>query len=260
MSQKLVATAMTTIFLAACGGGGGDENTAVTPSPAAPISKAEGAYAGTFKSASFPNGAVQFVVLENDEVWGLYGTSSASGTIVYGVIQGQGKSDNGTFTVADGRDYFYTGQTGAGRLSAQYVAGASISGTFGANGQEAMVSATTAAAAPYSYNAPAAMSAISGAWSGTTLQGGAFTLQVSSSGSYTGNTQGCALSGTVTPRASGKNVFNMTLQFGSSPCALPGVTVNGIAVIQPQANGRNQLVVAGANSERTQGSALFATR
>jgi hypothetical protein len=41
----------------------------------------------------------------------------------------------------------------------------------------------------------------------------------------------------VTPQPSGKNVFNVPLNFGVSPCALPGQTASGVGVSYPLASG-----------------------
>ena len=50
-------------------------------------------------------------------------------------------------------------------------------------------------------------------------------------GAFTASSSlGCNFAGTVLPRPSGKNVFNVSLTFGPAPCALPGQAAAGIAV------------------------------
>ncbi len=257
MTKNLLALSLTVLAISACGGGGSDSNPAEPPQP---VTKAEGAYVGKFHSTAFPQGAIQVVVLENDDFWGLYGNANAAGDlVVYGIVQGQGKSDNGSFS-ATGRDYFYTGATSAGSVSAQYVAGTSISGTINAAGQNATFAVTTAAAMPYNYNSPANLAVLSGNWAGVTLQGAPFSLNIGNNGAYNGTSEGCAMSGTITPRTSGKNVFDVALRFGSAPCLLPNASIKGIALAIPLANGKTQLVAAGIDTARTIGSALFAVR
>jgi hypothetical protein len=42
---------------------------------------------------------------------------------------------------------------------------------------------------------------------------------------------GCHYSGFVTPRPSGKNVYNVSLTFAGAPCILAGQQVSGVAVV-----------------------------
>lgn len=73
------------------------------------------------------------------------------------------------------------------------------------------------------YDTPAMLSAISGSWSITELSGEDLALTVASSGAFTAaSSLGCNFSGTVRPRASGKNVYNVALTFGPAPCELTG--------------------------------------
>ena len=262
MTKNLLTLALSALFISACGGGGSDDGPSEPkpdPKPQ-PTTKAEGAYVGKLASAAFPQGAVQVVILENDEFWGLYGNPLPTGGIqVYGMVQGQGRSSAGVFT-ATGRDYFYNGAVGAGSVEARYEAGTRLSGTIKADGQTSTLEVTTAAAAPYDYHTPARLSAISGQWQGTTLQGAPFTLDIGSTGTYSGSSQGCAMSGTVTPRASGKNVFDISMRFGAAPCILPHVSVKGVAVLTPLNNGKTQLIATGIDATHAYGSALFAVR
>jgi hypothetical protein len=80
------------------------------------------------------------------------------------------------------------------------------------------ISASSVPASSFNYNTPANLSAIAGSWSGTTVGGQSGTLAVNSSGSFTGSIGGCAMTGQLTPRPSGKNVFNATVTFGGAPC------------------------------------------
>jgi hypothetical protein len=64
----------------------------------------------------------------------------------------------------------------------------------------------------------------------------------------------------VTPRASGKNVFNLELRFGPAPCELPGQNATGIAVAYPLASGQTQLLVTAVDGTRAYGAAAFGVR
>ena len=112
----------------------------------------------------------------------------------------------------------------------------------------------------YDYNIPASLSTIAGAWSVMSFYGGNVSINVSSSGSLTVQEGTCNGTGTVTPRASGKNVFNVTVTFGATGCALPGATTTGIAIAYPLSTGQTQIIAAITNSARTEGFAVFGIR
>jgi hypothetical protein len=93
------------------------------------------------------------------------------------------------------------------------------------------------------------------------LDGTTTVVSVSSSGAFTGNNSGCLISGSITPRTSGKNIFNVTVTAGTSPCLSPGATYTGIAVTYLIAGtSTRQLIVAGVNATRTAGNAFFGVR
>ena len=239
------------ITLAGCGGGGGD-----TPAPGA---TAEGVYGGTLTGSSSNN--FQMLVLENDEFWALYGTQSTSLFAVAGFLQGTGISNNGTYTSSNARDFGFNPAL-AGTANATYNATAkTIAGSVAASAGTVTFSGGPIAGSLYNYNTPALLSSVSGTWSLTALTGEGISLNVSSTGAFTANSAfGCTFSGTMTPRPSGKNVFNVSLTFGASPCVLAGQPASGIALVYPIATGRTQLIFAGTNTARTTGTAAFGTR
>jgi hypothetical protein len=93
------------------------------------------------------------------------------------------------------------------------------------------------------------------------LDGETATLTVASNGAIAGiSSLGCSFTGTITPRPSGKNVFNTTLTFGGAPCALPGQSASGIALAYPLANGMTQLLAGAATASGSTATAFFAQR
>jgi hypothetical protein len=96
-------------------------------------------------------------------------------------------------------------------------------------------------------------------WSGTTAGGQSGTLAVNTSGSFTGSIAGCAMTGQLTPRPSGKNVFNATVTFGGAPCLYPNTTVNGNAVNYAIIGG-SQLILVGTSTAGDAGTAFIARR
>lgn len=244
------------LVLAACGGGGtlGDID---LPPPATP--SAEGAYAGAL-SGSTTNNSFQMLVLDGGEYWVPYGTTTGDVFYLAGFIQGNGTSSNGSFSSSNGLD-FGASPPLADTVSATYVAGVSVKGTvtsaFGAVGFEG----SAADIAPYVYNTPAVPAAIAGNWTMSALDGSDVSVTIGASGAFTSVSEGCTSTGTVLPRPSGKNVFDVKVTAGASPCAVPGQAGHGIAVYSPLlGSSLTQLLVGLVSNDRSAGSAYVGTR
>lgn len=241
------------LFLVGCGGGGSSSST-----PAPVTSSGEGVYEGSISNGRIHN----TLVLENDQFFTLYGNAIAGGGLaVTGFIQGNGKSNNGNFTSTDLKDFFANGTVVSGSLSASYTAKTSLNGSV----TEGSSTVTFTGTSPlknslYVYEKAANLANIVGAWSLFDLQGSSTALNIVSNGAFTGTSNGCSFSGTLNPRASGKNVFDLALTFGAAPCRLAGQAANGIAVEYPLSNGTRQLLIAGTNATRTNGTALLGVR
>lgn len=246
---KAVVSAVVLAVVAACGGGGSSD-----PGPSA-----EGVYGGTLTGSSSRN--FQMIVLENDEFWAMYGTQTSTAFFVSGFLQGQGASSSGSFTSSNVRDFGFNPAL-AGTASATYDATAkTITGSVSATAGTVTFSGGPIPGSLYNYGAAASLATIVGTWSLTTLTGETVALTVASGGSFTARSSlGCNFSGSMAPRPSGKNVFNVALTFGASPCFLANQAASGIALAYPLASGRTQLLFAGTNGARTVGTAAFGTR
>lgn len=253
------------LSLAACGGGddgstsSGGSGTSGGNTPA-PAGTAEGVYAGTSTGGTGSN--FEAVVLENGDIWSLYGQNSGSTFYVYGFIQGTGTSNNGTFTANSIKD-FGSIPALAGSLSGTYsTAAKTFNGTVSyTNGVRANFSGGPITGATYDYNASPSLSAVTGRWTLTSLQGEGVSLNVNSNGTFTlQGTTGCTGSGTLSARSSGKNIFNISITFGGSPCALPNQTATGIAINYTLSTGQTQLIAAVTDSAHTVGTAVFGIR
>jgi len=245
--------------LAACGGGGGGDSDSGSPSPGAGPS-AEGVYGGTL-TYSFAS-HFQTLVLENDEFWAIYGENMGSIFYVYGFVRGQGSSNNGSFTANSVKDFGFS-PAKSGNLTATYnVNSGTISGSVAyGGGDQLQLSGGQVVGSLYEYDSPASLSLIAGSWNAETSIGTSALINVSSGGSLTlVDNVGCSGTGTITPRPSGKNVFNVTVTFGGAPCVLPGQTTSGIAIAYPLSTGQTQIIGAITNSARTQGVAVFGIR
>jgi hypothetical protein len=246
---------LATIQIAGCGGGGGGGATA-DPGPVP-----EGAYSGAITGSS-TSSAFQMLILDNSEYWAMYGNTSGGRFGVRGFLHGAGTFNNGSFTSSNMRDYGVSPAL-PGTVNATYRLGTSIQGTVAAAGQSQSVSfaGSPIAATTYNYSTPASISLIQGAWTLTALNGTSVSLTVAASGSFSGSSQGCSFTGSLKPRASGKNVFDMSITFGLAPCALPGQSGAGIGVTNVIAGTQTrQLIIAGVNAAKTEGTALFGTR
>lgn len=242
-------------LLSACGGGG---SAAATSPVVVAATSAQGVYEGTTSSGF----AINTLVLEDDQYWTIYGTQSGATLSLNGLVQGTGKSNNGSFSSTDLKDFFLTGEVNSGSLSATYVPGVSFSGTSSTSTGTQALSFTTKAMSStlYNYNTAPVLADITGAWTMNELSGALVNLNIAANGAFTGTSSGCSFSGTVTPRASGKNVFNVAINFGAAPCRLPNQAASGVAVDYLLSTGKRQLLLAGVNGPRTAGTVVFGSR
>lgn len=191
----------------------------------------------------------------------MYGTRTSTLFGVAGFVQGSGGSSNGNFTSSTTKDFGFSPAVAATTNASYNATAKTISGTVSANSQTVAFNGGPIAASLYDYNAAASLTTVSGSWTTTSLTGETIALSIATTGAFTATSSvGCRFSGTVAPRASGKNVFNVSLTFGTAPCALAGQTATGIATAYPVASGRTQLLVSVVDSTRTYGTAAFGTR
>ncbi len=246
--------AATLLALAGCGGGS-DDNAGGAGQPPS-WTKAEGVYVGTTSTGY----GLSLLVLENDVAWGMYTWNYQGSDYLIGFVQGAGVSYNGSFSITDGRDYqLLNDVTYKVTASGTYVPGVSIQGSVTDGSTALTFTATAAAVSGYDYHQPATLSAVAGTWPGFYSAGwDAGTVNVSATGAVSGATSsGCVYGGTVAPRASGKNVYDVSITFGPSPCALPGQLATGIAVIT---SGGRQLLVAATTASRAYGATFVGQR
>lgn len=248
MNLKLAAIAIASLaLLTACGGGGG--GSAVTGTP-------EGVYEGNTSTNSYFN----TIVLENNLYYTIYGTLSGNVFGVQGLIIGTGTANNGNFSSTNLKDFASNGTSVTGTLSASYVPNVNFNGSVSSGSSTVTFTAAPPANSNYNYNTATTPSNIVGAWSLTTLTGAPVSLTIASGGAYTATSSGCSFSGNFTPRASGKNVYDVSVNFGPSPCLLPNQSATAHAVEYRLANGQRQLIVAGTDVARNNATVLLGAR
>lgn len=234
-------------LLSACGGGGGAYDVNVS---------AEGVWTGTTSSGY----AIDVLVLENNQFWSMFGNRSGGALSVIGFDQGTGSVSGSTFK-GNLLEVLYTGATETGSITATTVANSSLNGSASySNGYTSTFNLAPPTSSTYNYNTAANLATIQGNWSGSLLSGSAATVAITSNGAITGTSSGCSFTGTATPRASGKNVFDASVTFGASPCALPNQTATGIALAYTTTANQTQLLVSVVNSAKTTGTIFFAHR
>ena len=255
--MKVLIACAVSLVLAGCGGGGSSMSSggAGTGGGGNTSGQAQGVYSGiTSNGYSFDT-----IVLPNDKIYAIYGTTSGNVLLLFGLISGQGTSGSGSYT-ASVSDFFYTGATNSGSLTASYVPGSSLNGTLTENGTAITFTGASLPASSFNYNTPASLSAISGTWTGTLLDGMTTTVTINSNGTVSGSSSGCSFSGTVAADSSNKNFFDVSLTFGGSPCALPNQTVSGVRVEYLLSDGVTHQLLSAGTSGSSAGTVFVATR
>jgi hypothetical protein len=222
LQYDLLAGLVCAVLVSGCGGGGGDSSSSV------PETSADGLWIGTMDSGSdliLVDEAITALVLDDGTYWVWY-----ANFYYEGLIRGTGTSQSGSFTSSSGRKW----STKSGghipyTLSASYIEKESLSGTFRDPfyGTQQMFTASYDPA----YELTPSLDAIAGTYSGTAAislgeyyaatdylyRRDAQTFTISESGAISATTDGCAFTGSVTPRASG-NVYNVAVSIQGTSC------------------------------------------
>ena len=196
------------------------------------------------------------LVLENNQFWSMYVDENSNS---FGLLQGQLSTSDGTCSSVNLRD-FGVYPVASGTASCGYNPGVSISGNTTFPGSASTFLNSIVSTDYFDYLKPASVSDIEGDWDIVGSDGLAASLTIASSGSFNGYaSNGCNFNGQLTPRASGKNVFDMSATFGPSPCALPNTSISGVAV-DLLSEGQTALMIGGVNSSRTAGGVYLGIR
>jgi hypothetical protein len=214
---------------------------------------AEGLYRSRLLGSG--NTDIDFLVVDGDEMYGVYGTAIASMFNTTSFVQGTGTSDGTTFTSTNLKD-FGGNPAQAASFTGTYTPGVSINGTVTTGVGPITVNATAVSSASFNYNTAAKLSDVAGTWRLTRKNKTNADVVISATGTISGTSaDGCTFSGTLAPRSSGKNVFNASITYGaSSSCEQPGTTMSGVAYsLLYNTGATRQLIIAATNTARTQG-------
>lgn len=205
------------VLLAGCSGGGGGSTTA---SSTTVVAAAEGQYNGTTDT----NRTFSTIVLDDGTFYAIY-TAAGFPNVPAGFIEGQGASNNGSFTATNARDYnFEANKLTISNLSASYRAKESIAGsvTPASGGASVTFSGTYDSV----YEQAPLLATLAGTY--TSILGTAVTI--GSDGAVSGADGDCMFSGTVSPRSKG-NVYNTSISYGANCDVVSGQTLTGVAVL-----------------------------
>jgi len=241
---RLLSIFFLAVSLSACSGGGSDNP---APPASASATSAEGLWNGTTNSGR----SVAGLVLNDGTYWFLY-TLIGNPSIVAGVVQGNGSSQNGLITSSNTKDF---NLEGLGILEASingsYVMKQSLSGTIAIvnNGGQS----TFATTYNTDYDIAPNTSLLAGTYTGSTATTGGVetvTVTLSAAGSISGSSlSGCAFTGSLSPRTSG-NAYDVSVIFAGGVCSNGTNTVNGVAFFEAATK---KLYSAALNSTRTNG-------
>jgi hypothetical protein len=221
---------------------------------------AEGAYGGNLTGSLFSNFIM--VVLEDATFWLAYGRPLVGPLAESGFIEGTGTSTSTThtFTSADAVDFGLVPPAPA-TITATYSTAPSISGSIVYDTATVLFDgASPITGTTYSYATPASMATVLGAWTLTSNAGVATPINIAASGTLSAtDASGCAFTGSIAPRASGKNVYNVSLTFGAT-CPVPNTAMTGIALALPIVGGKTELLLMAMDSTRGFGYGATGTR
>ena len=268
-NQSFVSGAALATLMAGCGGeagtgtpgadfGLGTSSTATTTTTTVPLTpgEAQGVFEGTASNGLYFN----TLVLDNDQYYTIYGTLAGGTFDVTGLLTGTGQSSNGGFTSADLKDFPAGGIPLLGTMSASYTPGEIFNEVVSRGGTAVTFPGMAPVNTRYVYNTPANLADISGAWTMTTMAGIPASLNIAADGTYTATSPECNFSGSMMPRASNKNVFDVTVTFGSAPCVLPNQAASGHAITYFLGNGNRQLLLAASDAARSVATVLAGVR
>ena len=220
-----------------------------------PNQSAEGLWTGATSNGY----QVNLLVLENNEYWTTVGQQSGNNFLVSAFDNG-GFIVNGANASSYFKEYFPNYSTLLGYGTGTVVTNALISGTtYTGSNSGVKVTFTPLPNSNYNYNKQADINEIVGNWSGTFLNGYSSNVSISGSGAINGTVATCSFSGTLKPRASGKNVFDFSITNGAG-CGVVGLVESGIGITYITNTGKRQLLAAGVDGTKTIGDMFFAQR
>lgn len=207
-----------------------------------PANNAEGFWLGV----SGTGYDLSVLILENGDFYNIFSSAGIAYGIDFGTLKASGTSLSGNIV----EYYIPTNTSYAGTVSGSFVTKSAITGSasFPTLGYSSAFSGQYAAG----YETPATASSIAGTYTGNYYTGAPVTMVVSSDGSVLGSSTNCSFSGTVKPRPSGKNVYNVSMTFTGTQCAPGSGVSSGVAVLNT-VGASSYIYTAGLNALKDNG-------
>ena len=217
--KNYAAIAAITCTLLGCGGGNGGGN-----DPNATANPAQGIWNGSFRESNGNTTDLTFVVLENGDLWGIQATEAThSGGIMHGKLE----ASNGAFTYT--MRMYFSDKTAISNPSASgtYTARQALNFT----GSEPVQTSYNEA-----YEAKASLRNLAGTYTGNAMSKNNVVtdldVTINEDGEISGgDASACFVLGQATPRASGKNVFDVTLHAQGQDCPSGTSGTSGIGLL-----------------------------
>ena len=248
MFRLLMALWFTAALLVACGGGSG------TPD----VNTAEGYWSGP-ASKGFWDGrsdvyTVSLAVLENGESWGI----SYSGSEIYGALNGTATGSGTTFSTSGTNFNFWKGTAATGTFSGTVAAKSKINAVSNSGGTVSLAYNPDYDKSPSATNL-AGNYTTTGQSNSTTFTAGNTTI--TSAGTFTLGDGACTARGSLSPRTSGKNVYNFALTFVGAPdCVFAnGTMMVGIGFLDTTTT-PFRLLAVGLKSDKSNGIVYLLTK
>jgi hypothetical protein len=169
---------------------------------------------------------VNTMILENGEAWGIY----TSGSTIYGALNGTATTDANSAITVSGFDFNF--------LTNSAVQGSYV-GTFSPKSSISLTGSTSKSTVSLTYNsaydAKASAADVVGTWSfvgrsaANTLSPDS--IKIDAAGKFSLTQSNCTTTGSLVPRASGKNVFNVNLTSSGTGCAAGQNSLSGVAYL-----------------------------
>lgn len=245
------------LFLTACGGGGGVDgvNTAGSDQGGnqsnAGTQSAEGIWSGTSSNGTTLN----LAILENGDSWGVY--TSTQGSFISGALHGQVQT-SGASLLGSGKAYdFTTGVVSTGNLVGQVQTKTSLIASSLAGFKVAM-------SYKEGYDARASLTELAGKYLIFGRSGRDIVVpsqvEISSEGVFSNLENGCTRVGTFVPRASNKNIFNLSVSYsGTCTSFASGSVLRGIAFLD-KSTVPYRLHSLSLNNDKTDGVVIIGTK
>lgn len=237
------------VVITGCGGGGAGKADTVPPSTVTPpASNIDGLYLGAFSDGRVH----ETVILENGQIYLIYGNRTNNVLQEQGLIEGPGSLKSGSFVSAETRDFansvvirnlpafqdVVTDKVFSASISASSNTNGGLNGNISETGTTIQgevlgqpSTVTFSGVRPnrsiYDYDKPASLSDVVGSWGRLEI------LDITADGKINFSSRQCAAQGTIKPRPTGKNIFDIEWSFVAIPaCPFYGQTIKSIGFLR----------------------------